>query len=175
MLQDFFLTGRLKKLRKKLTKQTNELTTWGRENNIPVIWVRQEFSNDLSDAPTAYREQGKRITIAGTPGCQLLPELETKEGDFKIIKKRYSAFFKTDLEKLLTNLDVDTLIVAGVNTHACIRTAAIDAYQMDYNVILAENCVNSYDKTHHKISLAYMTRSAIVVPMTNNQILKILN
>jgi isochorismate hydrolase len=39
------------------------------------------------------------------------------------------------------------------------RTAAIDAYRRDWKVVLAADCVDSYDREHHEISLRYRTRS----------------
>jgi len=73
-----------------------------------------------------------------------------------IIKKRYSAFFGTTLDETLARLTPDTLILAGINTHACVRTTAIDAYQRDWPVVLAGDCIGSYDQEHHEISLRYM-------------------
>jgi isochorismate hydrolase len=67
----------------------------------------------------------------------------------------------------------DGLIFAGINTHACIRMAAIDAYQRDWEVILAANCVDSYDREHHEISLRYM-KDKIASVMTNEEIQRML-
>ncbi|MBU1864021.1 MAG: cysteine hydrolase [Candidatus Omnitrophica bacterium] len=155
--QDFFDKERLSKNRKKLTTNINELTQFARSKNIPVIFVRQEFKEDMSDAPIPYQERGYKLTMANTKGSQLLPELVKDKTDHEIIKKRYSAFFNTDLEKLLQKIKADTLIIGGINTHACVRTSAIDAYQRDYKVYLATDCIDSYDEKHHKISLEYLT------------------
>ena len=78
------------------------------------------------------------------------------DSDIEIVKKRYSMFYGTELESLLRELDADPLILAGVNTHACIRAAAIDAFQRDFQVIIVRDCVASKDPEHHQISLAYM-------------------
>lgn len=169
VLQDFFKEGRLKDHREKLATSINELVSIGREKELPIIWVRQEFKDDLSDAFLAMRKNGNKITIENTEGCQLLPELDRQENDYEVIKKRYSAFFKTGLDDLLDRLKVDTLILGGVNTHACIRTAAVDAYQRDYEVILATDCIDSYDEEFHKVSLRYLGRS-ISEQLTNEEI-----
>ncbi|WP_353682583.1 isochorismatase family protein [Mesorhizobium sp.] len=42
-------------------------------------------------------------------------------------------------------------MLCGVNTHACIRMAAVDAYQRDFRVVLAEECVGSYDAEHARL------------------------
>ena len=86
-----------------------------------------------------------------------------------IVKKRYSAFFGTDLDERLRQLQPDALILAGINTHACIRTTAIDAYQRDWPVILAADCVDSYDAEHHEITLKYL-KDKIAALKTNREI-----
>jgi isochorismate hydrolase len=86
-----------------------------------------------------------------------------------IVKKRYSAFFGTGLDEVLDRLRPDGLILAGINTHACIRTTAIDAYQRDWPLILASDCVDSYDREHHRVTLNYM-KDKLALLMTNHQI-----
>ena len=169
VLQDFFKKGRLKDHQEKLTTSINELVDIARDKGLPIIWVRQEFKDDLSDAFLEMKKSGKKRTIEGTDGCQLLPELNHRENDYEIIKKRYSAFFGTNLDYLLGRLGVDTLILAGINTHACVRTAAVDACQRDYEVILATDCIDSYDEEFHKVSLRYLVRT-ISVPLSNDEI-----
>lgn len=139
-----------------------------READRPIIWVRQEFEPDLRDAFPEMRAKGSRITIRGTPGCQIVPEFAIGLSDLTIVKKRYSPFHATNLDEVLARLQPNGLILAGVNTHACIRTAAIDAYQRDWPVV-ALDCVDSYDKEHHEISLKYLA-GKIATVMTNEEI-----
>ena len=61
------------------------------------------------------------------------------------------------------------MVISGVNTHACVRTAAIDAYQRDFRVILARDCVASYDPEHARVSMDYMD-GKIARAMSNAQI-----
>jgi nicotinamidase-related amidase len=135
----------------------------------PLIWVRQEFEPDLRDAFPEMRTKGIRITIKGTPGCEILPELSVAPADTVLVKRRYSAFYGTTLDEILSRLRPDAIILAGINTHACIRTTAIDAYQRDWPVILAKDCIDSYDPEHHEISLRYMT-DKIAAAMSNEEI-----
>ena len=94
--------------------------------------------------------------IKGTPGPLILDELVRSDSDIEIVKKRYSMFYGTDLESLLQDLQTDSLILAGVNSHACVRTAAIDAYQRDFPVTLVRECVASKDQKHHDITMDYL-------------------
>jgi len=107
LLQDFFKEGRLAEHRQKLATNVNELVDVAHKQNVPVIWVRQEFKADLSDAPLYNRKYNKPTTIEGTDGCKLLPELHRADGDSEIVKKRYSVFFNTDLDKLLEQLNIE--------------------------------------------------------------------
>jgi len=155
-LEDFFVDGLLKDRRQTLVNSTNKLIEWARSRSVQVIWVRQEFAQDLSDAFLVMRKRNIRITMKGTPGAEVLGELDRRDEDLEVIKKRYSAFFRTELDELLRRHAITHLYLAGVNTHACIRTAAIDAYQRDLNVTIVENCVSSQDDEHHEVTLRYL-------------------
>lgn len=155
MQNDFFMKERLFNNRASLSKNINTLVSQARRQKIPIIWIKQVFKSDLSDAPKWVREHKEKYVIENTEGSKILPELDKRPEDLEIIKKRYSAFYNTNLEKILDKLSIDTLIVCGINTHACVRMAVVDAYQRDYNVIVAEDCVDSWDKKHHEITLKY--------------------
>lgn len=154
--EDFFQRGRLKEHREELVSNVNQLVDIAHESGIPVIWVRQEYKSDLSDAPLHNRRNHIPITIIDTEGYQILHELHKKSDDYEVIKKRFSAFFRTDLDDLLEKLCMDSLIIAGINTMTCVRTTAIDAYQRDLNVVLALDCVDAHDVRHHENSLEYL-------------------
>jgi nicotinamidase-related amidase len=156
--------------RQRLAEATNDLTRSLRQQSHRVIWVRQEFAPDLHDAFADMRARNVSITIAGTKGAEILPELERSPSDITIVKKRYSAFFGTQLDELLSADRPDYLIVAGINTHACIRTTVIDAYQRDYRVIVASEATSSYDLEHHDVTRRYL-HGRIATFLTNQEIL----
>lgn len=168
--EDFFKDGLLLENRQKLTTNVNELVDEAHKQDLHVIWVRQEYKEDLSDAPLYNKKNRKPITIQGTKGCQLLPELHYRPEDSEIIKKRYSAFFRTELDTLLEQLQVDTLIITGINTMTCVRTTSIDAYQRDYEVILALDAVDAYDTEQHENSIKYL-QYAVAQGKSNKEIL----
>ncbi|WP_245304235.1 cysteine hydrolase family protein [Hoeflea olei] len=142
--------------RARLIAATNELVGIFRAAGRPVIWVRQEFRHDLGDAFLEMRDRGVRLTIAGTDGAKLDAQLQVLAHDITIVKKRYSPFFGTDLDQVLAAREIGSLVIAGINTHACVRMAAIDAYQRDMRVILSAEATGSYDEDHARVSLRYM-------------------
>jgi nicotinamidase-related amidase len=170
MLNDFFKNVEVAR-RKELVGAINDLVSLFRSSSAPVIWVRQEFEPDLQDAFPEMKAKGIHITIRGTAGCHIISELVPALSDPVIIKKQYSAFFGTNLDEVLDHLHPESIILAGINTHACIRMTAIDAYQRDWPVILASDCIASYDREHHDVTLKYM-KDKIAAVLTNREIEK---
>lgn len=156
MLNDSFGHAELDRVRAALCSSINALTALARAKGFPVIWVRQEFEPDLSDAFMDMKRENIRMFVKGTPGPLILDELVRHDSDIELVKKRYSMFYGTGLESLLRELGADSLILAGVNTHACIRTAAVDAYQRDLRVMIVRECVASKDPRHHEITMDYL-------------------
>lgn len=157
MLNDFFERSPVLAMqRSRLVENTNILARAFRSAGSTVFWVRQEFAPDLHDAFLDMRNNRSSITVVGTAGCEFLPELELFPADLVIVKKRYSAFFGTDLDARLAEIQPDLLVIAGVNTHACVRMTAIDAYQRDFEIIIAADGVASNDPEHHDVTLRYL-------------------
>jgi isochorismate hydrolase len=115
------------------------------------------------------RETSTRITIRGTTGCEVIKEIERRPSDVEVVKKRYSAFFGTQLAQLLKSVPCSHLVIGGVNTHACVRATAVDAFQLDYKVILAVDSIASYDDEYHRESIRYLAQS-IGEPMSNGEV-----
>src|SRR5438093_10580281 len=112
MLNDFFRQhAALSLQRDQIVAAINYLARTFRENHQPIIWVRQEFSPDLRDSFLAMRKRNLRVTIAGTDGCEILPELERDPSEKVVVKKRYSAFFGTDLDEQLRALQPTSLVI----------------------------------------------------------------
>ncbi|WP_137153869.1 isochorismatase family cysteine hydrolase [Rhizobium sp. FKL33] len=141
----------------QLIDRQNRLARAFRARGLPVILVRGEFKADLSDAFLEMRRKQVAVSIEGTPGAALHPGFECDGSDIEIVKKRYSTFFRTNLDEILAERGVTRLVLTGVNTHACIRMAAVDAYQRDLDVVIVEDAVASYDDEHASVSLRYMT------------------
>ena len=100
MLRDFLSSWKPDRT-DRLVQSINELVGVMRSFSRPVLWVRQEFEPDLRDALPEMRAKGIRITIKGTPGSEILPELAVAPSDLVLVKKRYSAFFGTTLDETL--------------------------------------------------------------------------
>lgn len=87
------------------------------------------------------------------------------EGEYLISKRRYSAFFGTDLEILLKGFRVDTLYLVGGLTDVCIHYTAVDAHQHDYHIRVVTDAVAGSSEDAHRYALRavqYLQRDALV-------------
>ncbi|MCY4654652.1 MAG: cysteine hydrolase [Dehalococcoidia bacterium] len=95
--------------------------------------------------------------VRGTEEPEVITELRDYEGE-TIRKRRYSAFFETDLEDRLAVLNPDKIIVCGVCTDICVMHTAADARNRDYSVEVPTDCVASFDPDAHRYALDHMEK-----------------
>ncbi len=152
MLNDF-VTGALACDRgKSIVPATARLLKAAREKGVPVI-----FCNDchLPGIDRELKLWGDHA-IKGTPGAEVIPELELCDKDYVVPKRRYSGFFQTDLDILLKELGVQTVIITGLHTHMCCRHTSADAYMLGYDVVVAKEATNSFTEEDYLGGLAYL-------------------
>ena len=98
----------------------------------------REYRADGSDIEIT-RQYGflhhKRYCVPGTKGCEIVDELKPREGEYRIVKKRFSGFMKTELDFILRRLGVTHLVVCGTQYPNCIRATVFDAVSYNYHVI----------------------------------------
>jgi nicotinate phosphoribosyltransferase len=95
--------------------------------------------------------------IAGTAECEVIPEMAKYAGEI-IKKKRYSAFYGTDLEQKLKKLKPEKIIVCGVCTDICVCHTVGDARNRNYSVEVPTDCVASFDEKAHYFALEHMEK-----------------
>jgi isochorismate hydrolase len=106
-----------------------------RKTNVPVIFTQHGHTDPPSDGGALEKWWGELI-IAGSESWKLLPEIAVEEKDTILPKKRYSAFFETDLDNRLRSRGIQDVIITGVMTNLCCETTARDAFMRDYRVFI---------------------------------------
>ena len=104
-----------------------------RQKDVPVIFTQHGHTEPDSDGGILGEWWGELI-IGGTEDWKFLPEIKIEPKDIILPKKRYSAFFETDLDKILRSRGIRDLIISGVMTNLCCETTARDAFMRDYRV-----------------------------------------
>ncbi len=81
-----------------------------------------------------------------------------EEDDYIVAKRRYSAFFGTELDILLRELGISKLILTGALTDICIFCTALDAYMRNYQIIVPKDSVVALTPEEHEFSLKQMEK-----------------
>lgn len=96
-------------------------------------------------------------------GVNIQPDTE-----YVVRKRRFSAFFETDLNLLLREAGVEQIVIVGVKTHVCVRATTQDGFAYGYRVVIPLEAVNSNYKHLHEASLEDIQRyMGEVVPLTS--------
>ena len=114
----------------------NRLASMFRQHDFPVIFSCDSFFQE----DFIFKGKMKPHSIRGTEGAQVIDSLDQDPRDFVSEKRRFSAFFKTDLDQTLRTFDVDTVFVVGLATHICILTTVLDAVASDFHAVLVKDC-----------------------------------
>jgi nicotinamidase-related amidase len=99
-----------------------------------------------------------RTLVRGTWGTEILPELAPKDGDIVVAKHRYSGFFETELDAILREDGIDSLIFTGCTTSVCVDSTLRDAFYRDYRCLLLSDCTgeplgSELARSNHEASL----------------------
>ncbi len=152
MLNDF-VTGALKCDRGlAIVPKTAQLLNSARKNDVAVIFCNDAHIKDIDHEFKVWGEHA----VAGTYGAEVIPELELCEKDYVVPKRRYSGFFHTDLDLLLRELGIDTVIMTGLHTHMCVRHTTADAFCLGYNILVASDATDSFTEEDYNNGIDYL-------------------
>ena len=127
-----------------------------REHGLPIVWTQSDHSAPhsgimLQKFPTIRED---RELWKGEPSFELYPDMvQPAPGEFRVVKHKYDAFWETDLDAILRNSGVDTVIVAGTATNVCCESTARSAFFRDYKVVFLSDCTASFDPGMHDAAL----------------------
>lgn len=134
-----------------------DLVEAAHENDIPVIFVQEVHREDHVDFGRELDGNEDVHCLEGDPRTAIAKEeMGFRRGDYEVPKRRYSAFFGTDLEILLRGLRVDTLILCGGLTDVCVHYTFVDGHQSDYFCRVVEDCVGGSSIEAHRAALRAM-------------------
>lgn len=149
-----------------IIKNIDVLLNTSRKNNIPVIYVTHTHREDLSDFGIAHYFEPPSV-IEGSEGADIVKELKPEQEDIVVKKRRYDAFFQTELDLILRQKNVKNLIVCGVLTDACVLGTVQHARSLDYKVCLLEDCTAGTTEEKHKAALDILSTYFVRVSNIN--------
>lgn len=162
---------------------TKRVLVAARRAGMPVIYLKMGFQPDLSDAgaedsPNRVKHMffggignsvlapdgtPSRTLIRETWSTAIVPELAPEPSDIVIYKHRFSGFYQTGLEAILTEHMVKNLIITGCTTSVCVESTVRDAMFRDFSCLLLADCSaepigSELPRTNHQASLLLVER-----------------
>ena len=139
---------------------------------IPVVFIQEihrrdrvDFGRELDGTEDVHCLEDD----AGTPVA--FEEMGRKPSDYFIHKRRYSAFYGTELEILLKGLKAQTLILIGGLTDVCVHYTFVDGHQGDYHCRVVADCVGGSSTAAHAAALNAMEYLQTGAVLTADQII----
>lgn len=126
-----------------------------RARNIPVIYVVVGFRQGAPEISpnnkgfSASKEKFADMDMATF--MKVHPDLEPKEGDVTVIKRRVSAFTGSDLEVILRTFGIKQLVLTGIATSGVVLSTLREAADKDYQLTVLEDCCADGDEEVHQV------------------------
>lgn len=111
----------------------------------------------LKETDEQFERFGDRYCIEGSKGADIIVELQPLKGGI-IYKKKHSAFFETELDRILREDDVSDLYLTGLQTQICIMTTAADASFRGYRAVAISDCVLSTREENKDSALQWIAK-----------------
>ena len=165
-----------------------------RAQDVPVVWLNWGNRPDkLNLSPSAlhvYNGDGRSVglgdALPGAPcsdaqnhmlqaqswGAAVVDELVKAKADISIDKYRMSGFYDTCLDSVLRNLDVKTVLFAGVNADQCVLATLMDANFLGYDCVLLEDCTATTSPTFCWDATLYNVRQCFGFTAQSTEFLK---
>jgi nicotinamidase-related amidase len=121
---------------------------YAREKGRSIIYVCDRHAADDPEF-----EHWPPHAVKGTPGADVVDALAPQAGDHIVEKTSYSGFYRTKLEALLDEMEIDEVLICGVLTNICVLYTAVDALQRGIGVIVPETCVAALTEEDHRFAL----------------------
>ncbi len=132
-----------------------------RRFGLRVVFVRTIHSNwSDSDAWTSRMAGAGREMLICRPdtwGAEFY-KVAPQPGDFIATKHRFSGFVGTDLNLVLRARGIETLLMTGVATNVCVETTARDAFNLDFRIILVEDCCGAFSAEEHAATIVNINK-----------------
>ncbi len=168
MINDF-VTGVFRSDRAaRIIPNIKALLNYARRQKVPIIYATDAH---VPSVDPEFNVWGRHAE-AGSWGAEIVEELKPRKGDFRILKRKYSAFQGTNLDQLLSKLEVETVVLTGVVTDICIQHTAADAFFRGYKIIIPKDCVEAADSPTQKAAIKFIKKAYAPEITTSKQLLE---
>jgi len=117
-----------------------------RDDKSPVFHIYREYREDGSDIEATRLHDflaGEKYCVPNTHGCDIIDEIYPVNGEYRIVKNRFSGFMNTELDFILKRLHVTEIVVCGIQYPNCIRATIYDGVALGYDVTLVTDATGA--------------------------------
>lgn len=130
-----------RRARSACRSSTRRWTSTGRPRRAPPgYWTEERLSRWVAAGEPRQPMSHAGQLPPGVKESDILPELAPQPDEVIIVKPRFSAFYNTDLDAILKELGVTTLVFTGGTTSICVESTLRDAFFRDYRCLLLADC-----------------------------------
>ena len=131
---------------REIIPNLQKLLKESRKRGFPVVFACDSFL----EGDFIFKGRMKVHAVRGTRGAEVIDDLEPERADIILPKRRFSAFFKTDLDQTLRTFGIDTIVVTGMTMEVCVLMTAFEGLCQDFSVVILEDCTASRSKELRK-------------------------
>jgi acyl-CoA reductase-like NAD-dependent aldehyde dehydrogenase/nicotinamidase-related amidase len=158
--EDFLARPGLAPTREVLVDALATLLARARAATVPIVHVHTIVAADGGDRMPHWQRRGIAACVRGTAGALPPAALRPRAGEIVVEKRFFSGFDEASMDASLRALHVDTLVVAGLYLHGCVRSTVLAAYVHGYDVWVVDDAVGSDDPAHAELSRDYLAARA---------------
>lgn len=148
----------------KQIENVKYLISFAKQNKMPVIFVRHNDSS--SDSQNIINWWGNKLE-KGSKSWEIISDIDTT-GCTIIDKSQYSAFYNTNLNDILKEKLIDSVIISGLMTNICCETSARDAFMKGYNVIFVNDATSTINEDLHLSAIKNISFGCGIVVNTHD-------
>lgn len=134
----------------EIVPRVAELVAYCRARGVLIVYMQHCHRAGKPDRDLTTMRPN---CVEGSGGELIDSRLTVLSQDYVIRKRRYSAFFGTDLDLVLREHGIRRLLVVGTKTNCCIRATVTDAYNLDYDSYVVRECVATNDEVVNNVHL----------------------
>ncbi len=155
----------------RIVPNIRQLQECCRSVGVEVIHVRiVSMTEDGRDRGPSHKKLG-HAAAPGSAAAEILPELAPVGDELVFGKTAGSVFCATNIEYVLRNLGISTLVVAGIVTTGCVHTAVTDAADRGFHVVLVEDGCGALLPEMHWASIRIL-RDVYAKVMTTDEVVE---
>lgn len=164
--RDYLITRGLQPPGQVLVARAATLLGECRRRQIPVIHVWTTVHHHPDARLPHWRTANRWSCLEGTEGHTPPEPLQPLAGDAVVHKTGFNSFADGSLDEILRRTACDTVILAGLHLHACVRTVAVECLERGYQVYIADDAVASNDLIHAAAVQRWLSERCIVCEPT---------